>query len=194
VIQEGITSMRIALAAPVPLRTDFDAAQLRGLAKQSRDPDQIRRLLALAAIYEGGSRSDAGRIGDVGLQTVRDWVMRFNAGGPEGLVTGKAPGAIPLLNETQRAALERIVEHGPIPAVHGVVRWRLVDLIQWIWEEFRIAISKQTLSRELRAMNFRKLSARPRHHAKNDEAGRIFKKTSPPAWRRSRRTRPAASR
>jgi transposase len=181
------------MAAPVPLRTDFDAAELRGLAKRSRDPDQTRRLLALAAISEGGSRSDAARIGDVGLQTVRDWVLRFNAEGPEGLVTGKAPGGAPLLNAEQRVALERIVEQGPIPAVHGVVRWRLVDLIQWVWEEFRIAISKQTLSRELRAMNFRKLSARPRHHAKNDEAARLFKKISPPAWRRSRR-RPAAGR
>ena len=70
------------MAAPIPLRSDFDAARLRGLAKRSRDPDQTRRLLALAAIYEGGSRSDAVRIGDVGLQTVRDWVMRFNARGP----------------------------------------------------------------------------------------------------------------
>jgi transposase len=181
------------MAAPVPLRTDFDAAALRGLAKRSRDPDQTRRLLALATIYEGGSRSDAARIGAVGLQTVRDWVLRFNAEGPEGLVTGKAPGGAPRLKAEQRAALERLVEQGPIPAVHGVVRWRLVDLIQWVWEEFRITISKQTLSRELRAMNFRKLSARPRHPAKNDEAARLFKKSFPPAWRRSRR-RPAAGR
>ena len=75
---------------------------------------------------------------------------------------------------------------GPIPAIHGVVRWRLIDLIQWLWEEFRITISKQTLSRELRAMDYRKLSARPRHHAKNEAAVSAFKKTSPPVWRRSR--------
>ena len=181
------------MAAPVPLRADFDATQLRALAKRARDPDQTRRLLALAAIYDGGSRSDAARIGSVGLQTVRDWVLRFNAEGPEGLATGKAPGASPLLNREQREALQRIVDAGPIPAVHGVVRWRLIDLIQWIWEEFRITISKQTLSRELRAMSYRKLSARPRHHAKNEEAVAVFKKSFPPAWRRSPRTRPAAS-
>ena len=75
---------------------------------------------------------------------------------------------------------------GPIPAIHGVVRWRLIDLIQWLWEEFRITISKQTLSRELRAMNYRKLSARPRHHAKNEAAVAAFKKTSRPVWRRFR--------
>jgi hypothetical protein len=88
--------------------------------------------------------------------------------------------------------LQAIVDQGPIPAIHGVVRWRLVDLIQWLWEEFRITISKQTLSRELRAMNYRKLSARPRHHAKSEAAVAAFKKTSRPAWRRSGR-RSAAS-
>ena len=75
------------------------------------------------------------------------------------------------------------VDAGPIPAIHGVVRWRLIDLIQWIWEEFRISISKQTLSRELRAMDYRKLSARPRHHAKNPEASQLFKNSPGPVWR-----------
>jgi hypothetical protein len=89
--------------------------------------------------------------------------------------------------------LQRIVEDGPTPAIHGVVRWRVVDLMQWLWEEFRISVSKQTLSRELRALGFRKLSARPRHHAQDPQAAVTFKKTSPPRWRRSRRTRLAAS-
>ena len=151
------------MAVAVPLRCDFDAAQLRALAKRSRDPDQSRRLLALAAIYDGASRTEAAQIGCVTLQIVRDWVLRFNARGPEGLRTGRAPGAPPRLTDAHRAALVARVDAGPIPAIHGVVRWRLIDLIAWIWEEFRITISKQTLSRELRAMNYRKLSARPRH-------------------------------
>jgi hypothetical protein len=85
------------------------------------------------------------------------------------------------------------VEDGPIPAVHGVVRWRLVDLVQGVWEELRVSISPQTLSREQRAMGFRKLSARSRHHAKDEQAAAAFKKTSPRSWRRSRRARPVAS-
>ncbi len=181
------------MAAPVPLRSDFDAAQLRELAKRSRDANQTRRLLALAAISESQSRSDAAKIGGVGLQTVRDWVLRFNAEGPDGLVNGKAPGPASKLKEDQRQALTRMVESGPIPAIHGVVRWRLIDLAQWLWEEFGLSISKQTLSRELRAMGSRKLSARPRHHARNEHAADAFKKTSPPAWQPSRR-RSAASR
>ncbi|MBV9193873.1 MAG: winged helix-turn-helix domain-containing protein [Solirubrobacterales bacterium] len=55
-----------------------------------------------------------------------------------------------------------MVESGPIPAVHGVVRWRIIDLRQRVWDEFQISVSKQTPSRELQAMGYRKLSARPR--------------------------------
>ena len=82
-----------------------------------------------------------------------------------------------------------IIESGPMPAVHGVVRWRLIDLGQWRWEEFRLSVSKQTLSRELRAMGYRKLSARPRHHAQAEGAIEAFKKTGPPRWQPSPRRR-----
>jgi putative transposase len=175
------------MGTAVPVRADYDAAQLRALAKRSEDADQTRRLLALAVIYDGGSRREAAKVGGVGLQTVRDWVLAFNAEGPSGLVDRKAPGKPSLLTDAQRQALAQVVESGPIPAAHGVVRWRLVDLIQWMFDEFGLSISKQTLSRELRAHGFRKLSARPRHHAQDAEALTAFKKTLPPAWRRSRR-------
>lgn len=170
---------------PIPLRGDFDAARLRAIARGAKDAAQTRRLLALAAVYDGARRTAAGAIGGVTLQIVRDWVMKFNADGPDGLIDRKAPGQPPKLNEAHRAALKAVIESGPIPAVHGVVRWRLIDLAQWVFEEFRISISKQTLSRELRALGLRKLSARPRHHAQDTEALAAFKKTSRPAWTRS---------
>jgi transposase len=173
------------MAAAIGVRGDYDAARLRELAKRSGDANQTRRLLALAAICDGGSRTEAAKLGGVGLQTVRDWVLAFNAEGPAGLVNGKAPGNTPLLTQAHRQALLEIVESGPIAAVHGVVRWRLIDLAQWVFEEFRISISKQTLSRELRALGLRKLSARPRHHAQDAEALAAFKKTLPRAWARS---------
>ena len=84
--------MRFAMAAPIDLRNDFDSVSLRRLAKRTRDATQSRRLLALAEVYDGGSRTDASRIGGVGLQIIRDWVLRFNARGPDGLVDGKSPG------------------------------------------------------------------------------------------------------
>ena len=175
------------MAAPLVLRTDFTAGDVRLHARRCRDANQARRLLALAAIYDGAARSEAARIGGVGLQIVRDWVVRFNADGPDGLVDRKAPGPRPKLSSDQRHALAVLVESGPIPAAHGVVRWRLVDLAQWVWDEFAISISTQTLSRELRALGYRKLSARPRHHAQDPEAIPAFKKTFPPRWRRSGR-------
>src|ERR1700731_5467471 len=112
------------MAAAVRVRGDYEAAQIRVLAKRSKNAAQARRLLALAAIYDGGSRTEAARIGGVGLQTVRDWVLAFNAEGPPGLVNGKAPGNRPLLTQAHRQALLQIVESGPIPGVHGVGRWR----------------------------------------------------------------------
>jgi transposase len=129
----------------------------------------------------------------VTLQIVRDWVIKFNAHGPEGLIDRKPPGQRSKLTDAHRAALMARLDEGPIPWVHGVVRWRLIDLIQWIWEEFRITISKQTLSRELRAMGYAKLSARPRHHAKSEAAVSAFKKNSLPVWRRSRPARLGAN-
>jgi transposase len=80
------------MAAAIELRGDFSGDELRRLARSSRDGKQVRRLLALAAIRDGGSRTEAARIGGVGLQIVRDWVVRFNAEGPDGLIDRKAAG------------------------------------------------------------------------------------------------------
>jgi transposase len=173
------------MAAAVELRTDFDGPALRLLARRSKDSGQARRLLALAEIADGGTRGDAARIGGVTLQSIRDWVLRFNSDGPEGLVAIKAPGPTPKLNDAQRLALKGIVEAGPIPAVHGVVRWRLIDLVQWLYEEFTVSLDETTVGRELKAMGFGKLSARPRHHAQNEFAVEAFKKTSRPRSKRS---------
>ena len=77
---------------PLPLRCNFDAPALRAAARRSKHAAQARRLLALAAIYDGATRAEATRIGGVTLQIVRDWVVKFNAAGPDGLVDRKAPG------------------------------------------------------------------------------------------------------
>ena len=178
---------------PIPLRTDFDAPRVRALAKKTKDGAQARRLLSLAAIYEGHSRTQAAAIGSVTLQIVRDWVLKFNAQGPEGLIDRKPPGQPSRLTNAHRAALIKAMEDGPIPAVHGVVRWRLIDLCQWFWEEHRVIIAKPTLSRELRTLGYRKLTARPRHHAQAAGAIEDFKKTSQRAWKRSRMSKELTS-
>src|SRR6187200_3747920 len=89
-------------AMPIPLRDDFDAATVRVAARKSKDGGQARRLLALAAIYEGASRTEAARIGGVTLQIVRDWVVKFNAHGPVGLINRKPPGQPSRLSDHHR--------------------------------------------------------------------------------------------
>lgn len=117
-------------------------------------------------------------MGSVGRQIIRDWVLAFNAEGPDGLLTGKAPGQRPLLSDAHRRGLAAIIDQGPNPAVDGVVRWRLKDLAAWLFERFGVSASEQTLSREVRALGYRKLSARPRHHAQASGAIENFKKTA----------------
>ena len=193
------------MGAAIELRSDFDGATLRRLARTTTNANQGRRLLALAEIYDGRSRSDAARIGGVGLQIVRDWVVRFNTRGPDGLINGKAPGRRPKLIDAQREALVAIVESGPIPEIHGVVRWRLIDLAQWLYKEFTVSLDETTVGRVLNKYGYVKLTARPRHHAQDTQALEAFKKgglqpnwqklalasRKAPQWKSGSRTRPA---
>lgn len=173
------------MAAAIGLRADYTGDDCRRLARESSDANQTRRLLALASIYDGCSRTHAAKLGGVGLQVVRDWVLRFNVDGPASLIDRKAPGAEPKLTAGQMQAVVDILEQGPIAAVHGVVRWRLVDLAAWVHEEFGVTLSEAAMSRLVRRLGYAKLSARPRHHAQNELAVEAFKKTSPPVWQRS---------
>ena len=116
------------MPSTVQLRDDYDAAQLRLLAKRSRDPRQIRRLLALAAVYDGMSRAEAARVGGMDRQMLRDWAHRFNEDGPDGLTDRPRAGRPRQLTDAQMEVLAEIVETGPDPATNGVVRWRRIDL------------------------------------------------------------------
>src|ERR1700759_3492175 len=107
----------VAMGHAVAVRTDYAADKVRRLAKRVKDAAQARRLLAIAAVLDGASRTEAAEIGGMDRQTLRDWVIRFNERGPDGLVNTPSPGASPKLNATHRAFLARIVEEGPIPAV-----------------------------------------------------------------------------
>jgi len=181
------------MGSAIELRADYTADDLRRVAKSSSDARQTRRLLALAAIYDGASRTTAARIGDVGLQIVRDWVERFNSEGPAGLVDRKARGREPSLTTEQKTALARVVEAGPKPYLDGVVRWRLVDLVAWLHDEFGVSVSDRTVGRTLKRLGFRVLTARPQAHGQDPEAIAAFKKTSPRQWQRSDGVAPVAS-
>src|SRR5215813_2664891 len=153
----------------IAVRTDYTAGEVRVLAKRVKDAAQARRLLAIAAVLDGASRTEAAKIGGMDRQTLRDWVIRFNDQGPDGLINIASPGVPPKLDATHRAFLARIAEEGPIPAVHGVVRWRACDLIMRLHEEFGISVSDDTIYRALKDLGFSHAAAltraqQPREH------------------------------
>src|ERR1700674_1797070 len=176
-----------AMAQAIPVRRDYTAGEVRQFAKRAKDAAQARRLLAIAAVLDGASREDAAKSGGMDRQTLRDWVIRFNQQGPDGLVNIPSPGAPTKLDDTHRAFLARIVEEGPVPAVHGVVRWRACDLIMRLYEEFALSVSDDTIYRALKDLGYSHVSARPKAYKQDPEAIAAFKKTLPHAWRKSAR-------
>ena len=160
------------------LRSDFSASELRLLAKRSKDNNQSRRLLSLAAVVDGMSRTDAARIGGMDRQTLRDWVHRFNQLGPDGLLDRHAGGVEPRLSAERNAELAALVEAGPDRASDGVVRWRRVDLQRVIKERFDIDFHERYVGTILKRLGFSHVSARPRHPGQKAEIVEAFKKTS----------------
>ena len=166
------------MGSAVKMRTDYSAAALRRLAKISKDANQSRRLLSLAAVLDGMSREDAARLGGMDRQTLRDWVHRFNSTGPDGLKDAWWSGPEPRLSPEQKAELVQIVETGPDPTIDGVVRWRGVDLQKLIRERFGVDSHERYVSTLLKELGVSHMSARPRHPAQDGRIVEAFKKTS----------------
>ena len=167
------------MASAVKLRTDFSAAELRRLAAGTKNANQSRRLLSLAAVLDGMNRTEAARIGGMDRQTLRDWVHRFNEHGPDGLKDNWSKGKPPRLSAEQQAALVELVETGPDLAAHGVVRWRRVDLQRVVAERFGVVYHQRTIGKLLKALGFSHVSVRPRHPKQDARTIEAFKKTSP---------------
>ncbi len=166
------------MGSAVIIRTDYSAEQLRHQAKRSKDAKQSRRLLSIAAVYDGLSRADAAKIGGMDRQILRDWVVRFNESGPEGLIDRKSPGPKRRLSDDQMKELAVIVEVGPDLAVDGVVRWRICDLQKVIEARFGVAYKERGISKLLKALDFSHISARPQHPKQDADVMDTFKKTS----------------
>ena len=149
------------MPAKIVLRPDFDAIGLRRLAKRCSDTRQTRRLLALAAVYDDLSRADTAKIGSMDRQTLRDWVHRFNANGPDGLINNTGPKRKRRLSEVQMEELAQLVETGPDRAANGVVRWRRMDLKQGIEDRFGVVYCDRNVPKPLAALGFSHISARP---------------------------------
>jgi len=167
------------MSAAIRMRNDYSADKLRGLARTCKNGAQARRLMSLAAVGEGKSRLEAAAIGLMDRQTLRDWVIRFNDEGPEGLIDHKSPGRKPKLNHQQKSQLAQLVEQGPGDHVPGLRRWRCVDLAALVNDRFGVDYHPATIARILHELDYSHISARPQHPKQDEEVIETFKKTSP---------------
>ena len=175
-------------------RNEHSASELRMAASQTRDGATARRILALALVMEGSSRSAAARSCGMDRQTLRDWVHRYNAEGLAGLSDRHRSGRPPRLTAAQLAELAAVVEAGPDHERDGVVRWRCIDLQQLIAERFQVRLAERTIGTLLNKLRFTRLAPRPYHPKKDAAAQQAFKKTSPPGSAKACLTPPPASR
>jgi transposase len=160
-------------------RTDLTAGELRATAAKIGDAAVVRRLLALALLLEGHSRTAAAEMNAMTRQTLRDWVHRYNAEGVAGLRSRTGPGRTPVLTDAQMAELKEIVIKGPDPQRHIVTRWRCFDLREEIAARWSVTVCEQTVGRWLRQLRLTRLQPRPFHPKKDPEAEVAFKKNSP---------------
>jgi transposase len=162
-------------------RTELTGSELRAKAVKTSDGTVVRRLLAIALLLDGCSRTEAARLNGMTRQTLRDWVHRYNAEGVAGLSSRTGPGRSPVLTEAQKDELKAIVIDGPDPERHKVVRWRCIDLREEVTERWSVTVCEQTIGKWLRQFGLTRLQPRPYHPKKDPVAEVTFKKTSQ-AW------------
>jgi transposase len=160
---------------------DHSATELREFAARTQDGAMVRRLLAMALVLEEHPREAAAGLSGMDRQTLRDWLLRYNAEGIAGLRSRCSPGRPPVLNEVQMEELRTMVLEGPDLERNKVVRWRCADLRAEIASRWSVSVAERTVGKLLRRLGMTRLQPRP-HHPKKDAAAQVtFKKTSP-AW------------
>jgi transposase len=170
------------MAAAVEItRLELSAAELRHVASGLRGGAMVRRVLALAMVLDGASRTEAAEACGMDRQTLRDWVHRYNEQGIAGLADRARLGRPPTLTTEQMAELKALVVQGPEPERDGVVRWRCADLRAVIAERYQVTVHERTVGKLLCRLGLTRLQPRPYHPKKDAEAQATFKKTSP-AW------------
>jgi transposase len=169
------------VAAVTITRLDLDAAGLRRAARRCRDPHAARRMLALALVLEGATRTEAARAAGMDRQTLRDWVHRYNALGLAGLRDRHGGGTPCLLSPEQEREVVRWVSEGPNLAREGVTRWRRANLVRAIERQFGVVMAERSISDVLRRQGFRRLVPRPRHPGHDAAAQASFSATLPPS-------------
>lgn len=180
-------------AAVKIVRFDRSTVELRQMAKQEKNPLVVRRILAIALVLDGMDRETAARACGMERQTLRDWVHRYNAEGLAGLRERRHNNRSSPLTPAVSQAFEELVEQGPDPAIHGVVRWRRIDLKQELKARFGISVHERTVGSYLAKLGYGRLSVRPQHPDADSEEQEAFKKTSRKSSLRRFRLKPRPS-
>src|ERR1700679_2943607 len=167
------------MPSAVRLREDYSAEALRAFARRSKDVNQSRRLLSLAAVRDGMDRGSAAKIGGMDRETLRDWVHRFNGAGLEGLVDNWAEGPKARRSADQLAELAQMIEAGPDREKDGSSCWRRLDLKRVIAERFGVDFHPRYVGKLLKKLGFSHISARPRHPAQDERIVEAFKNVWP---------------
>jgi transposase len=160
-------------------RTSHSPQDLRSISRTCGCTRQAGRLLALALVLDGASRTEAARAGGMDRQTLRDWAHRYNEAGPEGLRDKPRSGRKPRLSGEQIAEVAAWTEAGPDPAKDKVVRWRCADVKTRVKDRFGVDLSERQIGQILNDLGFRRMSVRPRHPQADPARQDEFKKTSP---------------
>jgi transposase len=163
------------MGAAVVIRSDIEAARLRRLARRERDGRMSARLIALANVLDGMHREAAARAAGMDRQTLRDWVIRFNAEGVHGLRDQPRSGRPMRMTEGQQATLKAIVLRGPDPERDGLSSWRIVDLCRIAEERFGVVYRKGGMLRLVKSLNLSWQKTRPRHPKADRAAQERFK-------------------
>ena len=163
--------------AALAIRKDRTPVALRRLAKAQSNSRVSRRILAIANALSGMSRDDAARAAGMDRQTLRDWVLRYNEAGLNGLMDRWAGGRPRGLDAAEEAELCQLILKGPDPETDGISAYTLEDLVRIVEERFGVPFHPASMSRVVRRLGFSRQKARPSHPEKDLAAQAAFKKS-----------------
>ena len=144
--------------------TDHTPESLRKLASSYKFRDCRNRLRAMALMIEDSvSRAEISRRVGVDVQTLRDWVVRYNEAGVGGLRDAARPGRPPKLDENQQAQLVAWMDAGPDPDAGEPSCWTVGDIRLWIGRRFDVDFTLEGVRRMIHRLDFRHVSPRPIH-------------------------------
>ena len=159
------------------IRRDRTPVMLRKLAKAEEDARVARRLLAIANALDGMDRKAAAAAAGMDRQTLRDWVIRYNEHGIDGLLDCWGSGRPPRLDPDEQAELYAIVMAGPDPEKDGICAFTREDLVRVCEQRFGKTMHRGSMGRLLRKIGLSRQKARPSHPKKDPASQEAFKKS-----------------